>query len=127
VDVPALPSGTVELDLANRRGAVQLARLAASDLAARAGFDIEEIEDLCRGVDELCRAVLGGPRGQGRLRLRFQVQASEVTVEGRGTATVASEDGEARRRMLDAFLDEHAFGHDGDPTFRARKSRGDQP
>ncbi|HEX9995316.1 MAG TPA: hypothetical protein VGB14_20510 [Acidimicrobiales bacterium] len=121
------PSGTVVLDLANRPGALHLARLAASDLAARAGFDLDQIEDLCRGVDELCRAVLGGPHGVGRLRLSFSLNASELTIEGRGTASAATDDGEARRRMLDAVLDEYAIGDLGDPTFRARKTRGEEP
>lgn len=125
---PSLPpSGTVVLDLANRPGALHLARLAASDLAARAGFDLDEIEDLCRGVEELCRGVLGGPRGVGRLTLCFSLNASELTIEGKGTATAASEDGEARRRMLDAVLDDYSLGQAGDPTFRARKTRGEEP
>jgi hypothetical protein len=29
--------------------------------------------------------------------------------------------------MLDAVLDEYAIGDLGDPTFRARKTRGEEP
>lgn len=123
---PPEPSGTVRLDLASDGAAVRFARLAASDLAARAGFDVEEIEDLCRGVEELCRAVIADPDGDGRLVLTFQVEASAVTVEGKGTGT-GPEVGRDSRRLLEACLDEHAFGADGGPTFRARKARGGEP
>lgn len=115
------------LDLAKGPSAVRLARLAASDLAARIGFDVDEIEDLCRAVEELCTAVLGGPPDEGRLQVWFRLDASALTVEGRGTGTVAAEDGEARGRLLDAFLDEHQLGDPGSPTFRALKRRGEEP
>lgn len=123
---PPDPSGTVRLDVVADASAVRFARLAASDLAARAGFDVEEIEDLCRGLEELCRAVLDGRAGDGRLQLTFRVEASAVTVEGKGTATVP-EVGRDGRRLLEACLDEHALGADGGPTFRARKARGGEP
>jgi anti-sigma regulatory factor (Ser/Thr protein kinase) len=116
----------VRLDLASDATAVRFARLAASDVAARAGFDVEEIEDLCRGLEELCRAVLVEPAASGRLQLTFVVEASAVTVEGKGTAT-GPDVGRDSRRLLEACFDEHAFGADGGPTFRARKARGGEP
>jgi hypothetical protein len=126
VGAPPDPSRVVRLDLAAGGEAVRFARLAASDLAARAGFDVEEIEDLCQGVEELCRIVLGEPGTEGRLELTFEVEASAVSVEGRGTAT-SPEIGRDSRRLLDACLDEHALAADGRPVFRARKARGGEP
>lgn len=124
---PPAPSGTVCLDLATGAEAVRLARLAGADLAARAGFDVEQIDDLCQAIEELCTAIVGGPPGEGRLRLRFELEASALTIEGTGTGSVQCRQGDARRRLLDAVLDQYALGGDGLPSFRARKTRGGQP
>jgi anti-sigma regulatory factor (Ser/Thr protein kinase) len=92
-----------------------LARLAISTVASRAGFDIEEVDDLRLAVDELCLLVLRGRR-DGRVLLAFAADAGRIdvwcTYEGRepgpdeeagDVAALAGLSG----RILDALVDEH--------------------
>ena len=58
---------------------VVLARFTAATVAARAGFDIDEIEDLRLAVDELCVSL--GPLGDGAsVRMEFGRLDDTVTV-----------------------------------------------
>jgi anti-sigma regulatory factor (Ser/Thr protein kinase) len=94
-----------------------LARLAASTVASRSDFDIEEIEDLRLAVDELCLSVLDGRR-TGTLVLRFDGLPSQIEVwclyDGPSAASDDSsgaddfpEAGDLSGRILDALVDEH--------------------
>jgi len=55
-----------------------LARITAATMAARADFDIEEIEDLRLAVDELC--FVGGGRGPGRETVRLEFTLDDATI-----------------------------------------------
>jgi serine/threonine-protein kinase RsbW len=101
----------------------RLARLAAADVATRAGFDLEEIDDLRIGVDELCAAIVGPEAPQDRtVVLHFSFAAGTVEVSGRcrGTATPSLD--ELSRSICAAVVDEYALESvAGDRRFRLSK------
>lgn len=103
LSIPALP----EL--------LSLPRLTAAAVAARVGFDIDEVEDLRLAIEELCLAAFDG-RGPGRLRLRMVFGTGAFEVD----CTFQPEDGEApiadarselatgiTEQLLEALVDEH--------------------
>lgn len=126
-------AGLVELTIPVESDLLVLARLAASTVASRSSFDIEEIEDLRLAVDELCLSVLDGRR-TGALVLRFDGQEGQIEVwclyDG---SSVASDDdriedvpeaGDLSGRILDALVDEHgAVVIDGRKGARLKKRR----
>ena len=63
-------SELVELSIPVRADLVVLARLTAATVASRAGFGVDEIEDLRLAVEELCLSVVDGDDG-GRLHLTY--------------------------------------------------------
>jgi anti-sigma regulatory factor (Ser/Thr protein kinase) len=112
-------AGLVELTIPVGSDLLVLARLAASTVASRSEFDIEEIEDLRLAVDELCISVLEGRR-TGTLRLRFDGQPGQIEVvclyDGPAPSSDDSdrtddgedpETGDLSGRILDALVDEH--------------------
>ena len=121
----------VELSIPVAADLVVLARLTASTVAARANFDVEEIEDLRLAVDELCISVVHD-RSDGRLSLRFTRDDDEVEVScrllpasgGRSTGSLTPTENGLSERILDALVDEHGHGpEDGLPTAWLRKRR----
>ena len=63
----------VELRFPARGDLVVLARLVTSAISSRAGFDIEELEDLRLAVGELCLLALeGSDHANGELHLEFE-------------------------------------------------------
>ena len=110
----------VELTLSVEDDLLVLARLTISAVASRAGFDVEEIEDLRLAVDELCLLVLRGRR-TGRLVLAMGIEPGCIDVWCRYDGTeepgddAAEDEGELSERILDALVDEH-----GPATFAGR-------
>jgi len=110
---PPVASGgdVVELSIPVRADLVVLARLTAATVASRAGFGVEEIEDLRLAVEELCLSLVG-PDDNGRLRFAYQRADDAVTItctfepDGTGAATARTGD-ELSLRILDALVDEH--------------------
>jgi hypothetical protein len=121
-DLPSTPdgppvTGLVELGIPVASDLLVLARLAASTVASRSAFDIEEIEDLRLAVDELCLSVLDGRR-TGTLLLRFDGQPGQIEVwclydgpsaapDDNGRTDDDPETGDLSGRILDALVDEH--------------------
>jgi len=107
----------VELAFPARGDLVVLARLVTSAISARAGFDIEELEDLRLAVGELCLLALqGSDRRHGDLRLEFRVSTDSIdiscTLEGAAPAlTARTADGleaeQLSEQILSALVDEH--------------------
>ena len=91
---------------------VRLARVTATGLASRAGFSIDEVEDLRLAIDELCFTLIGPKGREGRLELRYRLDGTALEVEG----SVDCEDGTVPRlsdwsdQILDALVDEHEVG-----------------
>jgi hypothetical protein len=103
---------------------LRLARLAAADVASRAGFDYEEIEDLRIAVSEMC-AMLSSDDG-AELSLTFRVEADAVTVGGSSphVGGEATEDLALAQALVAAVVDEHLLSTDGDvSTFHLVKRR----
>jgi len=114
-------SDHVELTIPARGDLLVLARLTAATLGTRAGFDIEDIEDLRLAVEELSLSV---STGAGVLHLRFDVEAGCVAVEctqlpsaeradgestpaaGEGEPIVAHPD-ELSIQIIEALVDDH--------------------
>jgi serine/threonine-protein kinase RsbW len=111
-----------------------LARLTAATVASRAGFDVEEVEDLRLAVDELCVALIR-PGTEGRLTLEFSRDAELIEVrcsyEVLQTAPSAEADDDLIEglsdRILDALVDEHGrLLVDGNEQAWLRKRRARQ-
>jgi len=126
----------VELRLPVMADLIVLARLTTATLAARAGFDVEEIEDLRLAVEELCLTLRPNEQ-QGTLHLEFRQSDDDIEIActlepgppglhrhgANGLPLPAPEDG-LSDRILEALVDEH--GHDtrdGNPRAWLRKSR----
>jgi serine/threonine-protein kinase RsbW len=124
---------TVLLMFPARGDLVVLARLVSSAIAARFGFDIEDLEDLRLAVGELCLTAMAGtdPR-HGELRLRFTVgpDALEIdcTLEGAAPADPPTGEGaeadELSEQILAALVDDYGrVQEDGSVRAWLRKQR----
>jgi serine/threonine-protein kinase RsbW len=125
----------VELRFPARGDLIVLARLVTSAISARAGFDIEELEDLRLAVGELCLLTLeGSDVHSGDLCLELQVLDAAISVTAtlaRATAAsangvVGEESAQLSQQILDALVDEHGReGQDGQVRAWMRKRRGE--
>jgi serine/threonine-protein kinase RsbW len=107
----------VVLSFPARGDLVVLARLVASAISTRVGFDIEELEDLRLAVGELCLLALQGSDARhGDLRLEFTVSAASLdigctlvgAVPGSPDADAEGDDAdELSEQILAALVDEH--------------------
>ena len=113
----------VEMALSVKEDLLVLARIGASTVASRVGFDVEEIDDLRLAVDELCLQVLQGRRS-GRLLLAIAADSGRIDMwcnyDGPDEPVDQSIDDEVlvglSGRILDALVDEHGpFERDGLP------------
>jgi hypothetical protein len=111
---------SVDLSIPVQADLVVLARLTAATVAGRAGFGVEDIEDLRLAVEELCLSLVGS-RDDGRLHLTYECEGDAITVD---CWYEAGEDGGAKPetddlslRILDALVDEHGReSRDGRPS-----------
>jgi serine/threonine-protein kinase RsbW len=131
---PLAVGDRVELIFPARGDLVVLARLVASAISARSGFDIEELDDLRLAVGELCLLALQGSDAQhGDLRMEFTISGDAINVSCtlRGAAPAISpptadgmEADQLSEQILAALVDE--YGRDStDGSARAwlRKRR----
>ena len=111
---------TVELSIPVGADLLVLARFAAATIASRAGFDLEEIDDLRLAVDELCVSLIEeGDHG----RLSIELQRADDLVEISCRFNSNNETGRAAHRpelseglsdrILDALVDEHGKREEG--------------
>ncbi|HUE06280.1 MAG TPA: hypothetical protein VMP41_02555 [Acidimicrobiales bacterium] len=124
----------IELTFPARGDLIVLARLVTSAISARAGFDIEELEDLRLAVGELCLLTLQGHDSRyGDLRLELSVLDDAIGVQctlehaAPGGETQPDEDESAflSQQILDALVDEHGReSQDGSVRTWLRKRRG---
>ena len=123
---------SVELSIPVQADLVVLARLAAATLAGRAGFGIEDIEDLRLAVEELCLSLVTG-REDGRLHLSYECEGDAIEVacwyeddHAVDSARLVRAD-DLSLRILDALVDEHGRGlRDGRAGAWLRKRRSDR-
>jgi hypothetical protein len=103
---------SVDLSIPVQADLVVLARLAAATVASRAGFGVEDIEDLRLAVEELCLSLVG-TRDDGRLHLNYECDGDALTVScwyETDEAPFAARGGEAddlSLRILGALVDDH--------------------
>ena len=124
----------IELRFPARGDLIVLARLVTSAISARAGFDIEELEDLRLAVGELCLLTLQGSDARsGDLCLELTVLGDAIgvvcTLERATAADVSgpecAEIAQLSERILDALVDEHGRESlDGFVRAWLRKRRG---
>jgi serine/threonine-protein kinase RsbW len=124
----------VMLTFPARGDLVVLARLVASAISSRVGFDIEELEDLRLAVGELCLLALqGSDANHGDLRLEFTVSTESLDISctlvgaapaiGSRGADGADAD-ELSEQILAALVDDHGREqHDGSVRAWLRKRR----
>jgi serine/threonine-protein kinase RsbW len=136
-------SDVVELTIPTQADLLVLARLTAATVASRAGFDVEEVEDLRLAVDELCISLVAD-RSDGRLSLQFAREDDRVEVvctfhpgEDHASATQGGSVGgsdledpsvqDLSEQILDALVDAHGHAdNDGHPQAWLRKRRARQ-
>jgi serine/threonine-protein kinase RsbW len=127
----------IELRFPARGDLIVLARLVTSAISARAGFDIEELEDLRLAVGELCLLTLQGNDARfGDLWLELTVLGDAIgvvcTLERAAPAgshgpeaEEADESARLSEQILDALVDEHGReSQDGSVRAWLRKRRG---
>ena len=124
----------IELRFPARGDLIVLARLVTSAISARAGFDIEELEDLRLAVGELCLLTLhGSDERYGDLCLELKVLGDAIEVvctleRAAATDVLAPEGDEVARlseQILDALVDEHGReSQDGSVRAWLHKRRG---
>ena len=95
--------------------------MTASAVAARLGFDVEEIEDVRVAVDELASVVIEAGSG-GELTLTFSDLGGRFVVEGRAPVTSEVRLDELTQQILRVVVDEFELSaSDGVAEFRAAK------
>ena len=124
----------IELRFPARGDLIVLARLVTSAISARAGFDIEELEDLRLAVGELCLLTLQGNDARyGDLCLELTVLGDAIgvvcTLERAAASDVVAPEGaeiaQLSEQILDALVDEHGReSQDGFVRAWLRKRRG---
>ncbi len=107
----------VVLTFPARGDLVVLARLVASAISTRVGFDIEELEDLRLAVGELCLLALQGSDARhGDLHLEFTISSAALDIACTLVGAVPApadrdadldEADELSEQILAALVDEH--------------------
>jgi hypothetical protein len=100
---------------------VRVVRLTAAAVAARLGFDVEEIEDLRVAVDELASVVIEAGSGAD-IALTFSNLGDTFVVEGSAPVDGEPVLDELTRQILGVVVDDFEIGAvDGVAHFRAAK------
>src|ERR1700690_2620745 len=96
---------------------VRIARLTAGDMGGRAGFSVDELDDVRLAVDEMCATLIsaGGPV----LELRMQARDRALVIEGRmPDARTVTAPTELSAMLLRALVDSCEFtSSDGGVSF----------
>lgn len=131
---PADGSSTVEVRTAASAALIPTIRAVASDLAARADFDLDAISDLRMAVDEACATLVDLAAPGSTLTCTFRVQAElievKAQVEAAQNGTTVSTD-TFGWRVLQTLADhveaQHGVGNGGAPLvgIRLDKRAGD--
>jgi hypothetical protein len=113
----------VDLSMPARPDSLQLVRLSAGFVAARADLVYDDVQDLRLAIDELCVALLSTDDDDGRrlsVRYTWDDEAIEVT------CTVAADDGSLVAGTGVGDAGGHSRLHDADETWqRMRFQPGD--
>jgi len=101
--------------------------LAGSALASRAGFSIDEVDDLRIAIDELAAVLVQATGGVGDLELIFELDDDGVRVQGRVESPAQPSVPELTEKILDVVVDSYDLAaQDGKVSFRCEKRRTDE-
>jgi serine/threonine-protein kinase RsbW len=123
---PSGPNGTrlaevVRLSVPGSLEYVRVVRLTAAAVAARVGFDIEEIEDLRVAVDELASVVIEAGDG-AEITFMFSNRDDTFVMEGSAAVTASPSIDDLSRQILSVVVDDFELDTaDGVAQFRATK------
>ena len=92
---------------------VQVARLAGSALGSRAGFSIDEVDDLRIAIDELAAVLVQAADTTGPLELTFELTGDGVRVLGQVESPAEPELSELTEKILDVVVDSYSVRSDG--------------
>jgi serine/threonine-protein kinase RsbW len=114
------PDQSVRLNLPASTRFVSSARVVAASMGAEVGLDVDDLDDLRLGVDELVTTLVEGADRAARVNIEFVTGPNSVTVRGvlEGSARAAEPD-ELTRRILDAVADHYELG---DTSFMLTKA-----
>jgi len=71
----------VELSIPAERNMLLVARMTTSGVVSRAGFTLDEMDDMKMAVDEACNLMMLQKPGCDALKLTYQYDAAAVSVE----------------------------------------------
>jgi anti-sigma regulatory factor (Ser/Thr protein kinase) len=123
-------SESVVLDLPLHLRHASTGRTLGASLAADNGFSLDAIDDLRLAVNEVISVLadVGGPRPAGRMRLRFDLSAAQITVAGHRNGEVEPLRPDAldalASRILAAVVDDFSIDADGVFTIVKRNDSG---
>lgn len=109
-------AAAVTLVVAATNDHISYARLTATALAGKIGFDYDAIEDIRIAVSELCSSVIAGAIPGSDLTLSIRGNADGLTVTGRvpvSESAPAFDPDELSEQVLDAVVDTHSYSADG--------------
>ena len=97
----------IELRLPPDPAYLRIARLATGDMGGRAGFSMDELDDVRLAVDELCSMLIAA--GGHVIELRLQVHERTLIIEGRTPDVGSVEPSDLSEMLLRALVDSWEF------------------
>ncbi len=76
------PDQSVRLNLPASTRFVSSARVVAASMGAEVGLDVDDLDDLRLGVDELVSTLVDGAESAARVNIEFLTGPNSVTVRG---------------------------------------------
>jgi serine/threonine-protein kinase RsbW len=116
-----MKAATVTVTIPAQSRFVALARVTATSLGAEVGMDVDELDDLRMGVDELVAALVTATSDHATIELRYELQPSALVVTGRLEGGGGARLDELGRHIVSAVADDFSI-EDGE--FRLEKRRG---
>lgn len=120
---------SVQLCIPAHSRMLRFARVTAATLAVDLGFTLEEIEDLRVAVDELAAAAIEGLDDSAMLELCFEIQGSDLVVDGEVHDVGPAPDlHPVAQELINMLADGYEFSErDGNRVFRLVKRRSLDP
>lgn len=109
-------AAAVTLVVAATNDHISYARLTATALAGKIGFDYDAIEDVRIAVSELCSNVIASAIPGSDLTLSIRGNADGLTVTGRVPVSDSApglDPDELSEQVLNAVVDTHSYSADG--------------
>lgn len=110
---------TIILTLPCKPGYVSVARLTASGIASRSGFDIETVEDIKVAVSEVCSRIISlADASDKQYEIQFEIYTDKLKVcfnsDIENINCLFGEDGDGLGiAIINAFMDEVEYCPDG--------------